>query len=187
MARNPIHSRSKGGKTSMYPCCNSQSTSIPAGDKTMACSRSEREMMPLTTSALSTRTRRWTCNEQGNNNKLRQGSASHCSYYTFIKKKKKNVLVPFLNARTSALTIRSMMVSMVSSRKHVMTPSTNPIRLRMASCMVMSRLWYVLWAARFWRGGKNGTLWASQIWNEPTLVCNTYNDIKFWVKSHHFS
>lgn len=44
----------------------------------MACSRSEREMMPLTTSALSTRTRRWTCNEQGNY-RQRQGWASHCT------------------------------------------------------------------------------------------------------------
>lgn len=41
---------------------------MPAGVKTKPCSRSDREMMPLTTSPLSTRTSRWTWGVGGEGN-----------------------------------------------------------------------------------------------------------------------
>lgn len=148
----------------------------------MACSRSEREMMPLTTSALSTRTRRWTCNEQGNN-KLRQGGASHCSYYTLLYVHVVSIFecthLSFDNSLNDG--VHGFIEKARDDSLNESHASANGLLHGYVQVVICPLGGQIL----TWR--KNGTLWASRIWNEPTLVRHTYNYIKSRVKSHHFS
>lgn len=82
---------------------------MPAGVKTMACSRSDRETMPFTTSALSTRTSRWTWDRQESHMEITFRVSLRS--YDFVGK----VFELLKDISTSASTIRSMMVSKVSS------------------------------------------------------------------------
>lgn len=157
--------------------------SIPEGLSTSVWRMSDRETMPSMLERSSTTTNR--CTWHGKKHK------KHVQIN--LEKEVKPFLYQICSVRvvlTSALTILSTMVSIVSILWHFTTPSKYWERCFRACVTVMSRLLYAFSAAKFYTHTQTWKCAIKKV-NKPQrsiwLEITTYNNIKLGVNIHNFA